>query len=65
MTTCGPAQTGRVAPAVTVLTPGSSCTVAVQFRPLAAPQTTGNKSATLSVADSFGTQSASLTGTAQ
>jgi hypothetical protein len=64
MTTCGPTQPGRVAGstgAVVSLAPGASCAVAVQFRPLSA-QTTGSKSATLSIVDSFGTQSTTANG---
>src|SRR5579871_3871483 len=63
LSTCGPAGNGQLS-GQTSLTPGSSCTVTVQFKPLTA-QTTGAKTATLSITDAAGTQSATLTGTAQ
>ena len=44
------------------LNPGATCVVTVQFQPQLS-QPTGGKSATLSVTDSAGTQSANLTGT--
>jgi hypothetical protein len=48
---------------VTTLAPGGTCFVTVQFKPLTA-QTTGLKTATLSVTDSAGTQTSTLSGTA-
>jgi hypothetical protein len=62
--TCGPAGGGQFV-GQTTLTPGTSCVVTVQFRPLASPQTTGAKGATISITDAAGTQSSTLTGTAQ
>ncbi len=47
----------------TTLAPGATCAVTVQFRPLTT-QTTGAKSGTLSVGDLAGTQTSTLTGTA-
>jgi hypothetical protein len=61
--TCGPAGGGQLL-GLTTLNPGATCMVTVQFRPLTA-QTTGAKSATISVSDLAGTQSSTLTGTAQ
>jgi hypothetical protein len=57
LTSCG-------TPGNTTLAPGATCTIGVRFKPLTA-QTTGVKTATLSVTDSAGTQSVTLTGTAQ
>ena len=57
LTTCGNATH-------TTLAPGATCTVTVQFKPLTA-QPTGVKTATISVTDSAGTQSSTLTGTAR
>jgi hypothetical protein len=62
MSNCGPTGNGQVT-ANTTLPPGSACTVTVRFTPLTA-QTTGVKTATVSVTDSAGTQTSSLTGTA-
>jgi Bacterial Ig domain len=62
--TCGPAGGGQVT-ATTSLAVGATCQVSVQFRPVG--NSTGAKSATLSVTDSGGTQSTTangLTGTA-
>jgi len=61
--TCGPAGNGQLI-ANTTLAPGATCTVTVQFKPLTA-QTTGVKSATISVTDLAGTQTSTLTGTAR
>jgi hypothetical protein len=65
--TCGPAFVGSGRTIfLTSLAPGNSCTVAVQFRPLLA-QPVGAKTATLTVANSFGTATTTangLTGTA-
>jgi hypothetical protein len=63
LSTCGPAGNGQLV-ATTVLQPGAACVVTVQFRPLTT-QTTGAKSATLSITDGAGTQTSALTGTAQ
>jgi hypothetical protein len=63
LSTCGPAGNGQVA-GKTTLAPGGSCAVTVQFRPLTA-QTTGVRNATVSVTDAAGTQTSTLTGTAQ
>ena len=46
------------------LAPGATCMVTVQFKPLTA-QSTGLKSATISVTDLAGTQASTLTGTAK
>jgi Abnormal spindle-like microcephaly-assoc'd, ASPM-SPD-2-Hydin/Bacterial Ig domain len=48
----------------TTLTPGATCVVTVQFRPLTA-QLAGLKAATISVTDLAGTQTSNLNGTAQ
>jgi hypothetical protein len=48
---------------LTTLAPGATCAVTVQFTPLTT-QSTGAKSATVSVTDSAGTQTSTLTGTA-
>jgi hypothetical protein len=61
--TCGPTGNGQVLANVT-LAPGAACIVTVQFRPLTT-QTTGPKSGTISVTDAAGTQTSTLTGTAQ
>jgi hypothetical protein len=62
LSTCGPAGGGQLL-GQTTLAPGASCVVTVQFRPQTA-QTTGVKNATISVTDAAGTQSSTLTGTA-
>jgi hypothetical protein len=46
------------------LAPGGTCVVTVQFKPLTA-QSIGVKNATISVTDAAGTQTSTLTGTAQ
>jgi Bacterial Ig domain len=61
--TCGPATGGQLL-GQTTLAPGASCVVTVQFRPLTT-QTTGAKAASVSVNDAAGTQTSTLTGTAQ
>lgn len=48
----------------TTLAVGTTCAVTVQFKPLTS-QSTGAKNATLTVTDAAGTQSSTLTGTAQ
>jgi hypothetical protein len=64
LSTCGPALSGGVLGGNTTLAPGATCTVIVQFKPLTA-QTTGVKNATISVTEtSVGTQTSTLTGTA-
>jgi centrosomal CEP192-like protein len=63
LSTCGPAGNGQFL-GQTTLAPGAACAVTVQFRPLTG-QTTGAKSATVSVTDLAGTQTSTLTGTAQ
>ncbi len=61
--TCGPAGNGQLL-GITTLAPGATCIVTVQFKPLTA-QPTGVKNATVSVTDSAGTQTSTLTGTAR
>jgi len=63
LSTCGPAGGGQLA-GQTTLAPGAACIVTVQFRPLTT-QPTGVKTATVSVTDVVGTQTSTLTGTAQ
>ena len=63
LSTCGPAA-GTQLVSTTTLAPGANCVVTVQFRPVAA-QGTGVKNATVSVTDAAGTQTSTLTGTAQ
>ena len=62
LSTCGPAVGGQLL-ANTTLAPGATCGVTVQFQPKTA-QTTGAKTATISVTDAAGTQTSTLTGTA-
>jgi hypothetical protein len=57
--TCGPAGNGQFM-GQTTLAPGTSCFITVLF----APATVGAKSATLSISDAAGTQTATLNGTA-
>jgi hypothetical protein len=63
--TCGPAVGGQML-SQTTLAPGASCTVTVQFRPLTTPTPgpVGVQNATVSVTDAAGTQTSTLTGTA-
>jgi len=61
--TCGPAGNGQLI-GQTSLAPGAACVVTVQFRPLTT-QPIGGQSATVSVTDAAGTQTSTLTGTAQ
>jgi hypothetical protein len=64
LSTCGPAGGGQLL-GDTTLAPGATCVVTVQFRPLTT-QTTGAKTASVSVTDAAGTQTSTpLTGTAQ
>src|SRR4029077_10713103 len=60
--TCGPAGGGQFF-SQTTLAPGASCVVTVEFRPLTT-QSTGAKSATVSITDSAGAQASVLSGTA-
>jgi hypothetical protein len=62
LSTCGPAGGGQFQ-GITTLAPGATCEVRVQFKPLTA-QSTGVKNATVSVTDAAGTQTSTLTGTA-
>ena len=63
LSTCGPTGNGQLV-ANTTLAPGASCAVTVRFQP-STTQPTGVKNATVSVTDGAGTQSSTLTGTAQ
>jgi hypothetical protein len=63
LSTCGPAGGGQLL-GLTTLAPGATCGVTVSFEPLTA-QTTGTKTATISVTDLAGTQTSTLTGTAK
>jgi len=58
LSTCGPAGNGQLAGMIT-LQPQASCLITAFF----APATAGAKSATLSITDAAGTQTASLNGT--
>jgi hypothetical protein len=62
LSTCGPAGGGQLV-ANTTLAPGGTCVVTVQFQPKTA-QSTGVKNATISITDAAGTQTSTLTGTA-
>jgi len=62
VSTCGPAGNGQLA-GQTTLAPGAACVVSVQFRPLTT-QPLGAQAASVSVTDAAGTQTATLTGTA-
>jgi hypothetical protein len=63
LSTCGAAGGTQVV-GNTTLAPGATCVVTVQFRPLTS-EGTGAKNATISVTDLAGTQTSTLTGTAQ
>jgi len=64
VSTCGPAGGGQLL-GQTTLAPGAACTVSVQFRPAAAPGgPLGAQAGTVSVTDAAGTQTSTLTGTA-
>jgi hypothetical protein len=60
--TCGPVANGQLA-GQTTLAPGAACIISVRFAPPAGG-TAGARNATLSVTDAAGTQSSTLTGTA-
>jgi hypothetical protein len=62
LSSCGPAGGGQLM-ANTTLAPGATCMVTVQFQPQTA-QSTGVKNGTISVTDGAGTQTSTLTGTA-
>jgi hypothetical protein len=62
LSTCGPAGGGQLL-GQTTLAPGAACMVTVRFSPVTG-QTTGVKTATVSVTDLAGTQTSTLTGTA-
>jgi hypothetical protein len=62
VSTCGPTGGGQVAGQVT-LAPGAVCVITVAFHPLTS-DTAGAKAATISVTDAAGTQTSTLTGTA-
>jgi len=63
VSTCGPSGNGQLA-GQTTLAPGAACVVSVQFRPLTT-QPLGAQAASVSVTDAAGTQTSTLTGTAQ
>ena len=60
LSSCGPSGNGQLK-GLTTLKAGAKCSVTVQFRPLISG---GVKTGSVSVSGSFGTQSASVTGTA-
>jgi hypothetical protein len=62
LSTCGPAGGGQLT-STTTLAPGATCTVTGRFAPPSG-DTAGTKNATLSVTDAAGTQTSTLTGTA-
>jgi hypothetical protein len=62
LSTCGPAGGGQLL-GQTTLAPGAACVVSVQFRPLTT-QPLGAQAASVSVTDAAGTQTSTLTGTA-
>jgi hypothetical protein len=62
LSTCGAVTAGQPV-GNTTLAPGGTCFITVQFQPTTAT-TTGAKSATVSVSDLAGTQTSTLTGTA-
>ena len=61
--TCGPAGNGQII-ATATLNPGAICIVTVQFRPLLADPAGSVRNATVGVTYTGGSQSATLTGTA-
>jgi hypothetical protein len=62
LSTCGPAGGGQLA-GITSLAPGGACVVTVAFHPRTS-DSTGPKTATISITDAAGTQTATLSGTA-
>jgi len=62
LSTCGPAGGGQLL-GQTTLAPGAACMVTLRFSPTTG-QSTGVKTATISVTDLAGTQTSTLTGTA-
>jgi hypothetical protein len=63
LSTCGPAGGGQLL-GQTSLAPGATCAVTVQFRPLTTDTAGSVRNATVSVTDAAGTQSSTLSGTA-
>jgi hypothetical protein len=63
LSTCGPAGGGQLL-GQTTLAPGATCAVTVQFRPLTTDTAGSVRNATVSVTDAAGTQSSTLSGTA-
>jgi hypothetical protein len=64
LSTCGPAGNGQLL-GQTTLAPGASCAVTVQFRPRTIDPAGSVRNATISVSDAAGTQTSTLSGTAQ
>ncbi len=64
LSTCGAAGGGQIV-GVTTLAPGATCSVEVQFRPLAGDPANSVRKATIGVNDLAGTQTSTLTGTAR
>ncbi len=64
LSTCGPATGGQLVARAT-LAPNATCTVTVQFKARTADPQNSVRSATISVTDSVGTQTSTLTGTAR
>jgi hypothetical protein len=62
LSTCGPGGGGQLL-GIQTLNPNASCQITVRFTPVTG-QSTGSKSATISVTDAAGTQTATLNGTA-
>ncbi len=64
LSSCGPAGGGQLV-STTTLTPGATCAVTVQFKARLVDPANSVRNATISITDSFGTQSAILTGLAK
>ena len=64
LSTCGPAVNGQFL-GQTTLAPGAACAVTVQFHPLTTDLAGSIRNATVSVTDLAGTQTSTLSGTAQ